>query len=93
MSLTEKPINCEGYSLQISMKNLRLRDDHGNQNKDQKDNIDVSQNLKPEAKANNGDVLPQNKLKEVLETEMKTVSTSCPGQKVSKVGSQNHQKK
>ena len=93
MSLTEKPINCEDYSLQISMKNLRLGDDHGNQNKDQKDNIDVSQNLKPEAKANNGDVLPQNKLKEVLETEMKTVSTSCPGQKVSKVGSQNHQKK
>ena len=93
MSLTEKPINCDDYSLQISMKNLRFGDDHGNQNKDQKDNIDVSQNLKPEAKANNGDVLPQNKLKEVLETEMKTVSTSCPGQKVSKVGSQNHQKK
>ena len=61
MSLTEKPINCEDYSLQISMKNLRLGDDHGNQNKDQKDNIDVSQNLKPEAKANNGDVLPQNR--------------------------------
>ena len=34
------------------------------------DDIDVSQNLKPEARANNGDVLPQNKLREVLGTEV-----------------------
>ena len=45
------------------MENLRLSDDHGNYNKDQMDNIDVSQNMKPEARSNNGDVSPQNKLR------------------------------
>ena len=66
MSLTGKPINqdnavvdgtsSEDHSLQISMENLRLRDDHGNHSEDQMDDIDVSQNLKPEARSNNGDV-------------------------------------
>ena len=77
MSLTEKPINwdnavvdntpSEDRSLQISLENLRLRDDHGNHNKDQMDDVDVSQNLKPEARSNNGYLLPQNKLRQVLE--------------------------
>ena len=72
-SLTEKPINrdnvvvdgtqSEDHSLQIIMKNLRLRDDYSNHNKDQMDDINVSQNLKQEARSNNGDVLPQNKLR------------------------------
>ena len=48
-SLTEKPINrdnvvvdgtqSEDHSLQIIMKNLRLRDDYSNHNKDQMDDI------------------------------------------------------
>ena len=68
MSLTDKPINQdnavvdgtpgEDHGLWISMENLRLRDDHGNHSKDQMDDIDVSQNLKPEARSNNADVLP-----------------------------------
>ena len=80
MSLTEKPINqdnavvdgtqSEDHSLRISMGNLRLRDHHGNHNKDQMDDIDISQNLKPEARSNNGDVLPHNKLKQLLEPEV-----------------------
>ena len=79
ISLTKKPINRDGvidgtlkedHSLQISVENLRLRDDHGNQKKDQMDNIDVSQNMKPEARPNNGDVLPQDKLRHVLEPEV-----------------------
>ena len=79
MSLTEKPINqdnavvddtqSEDYSLCINMENLRLRDDHGNHNKDQMNDIDVSQNLKPEARSNNG-VLHQNKLRQVLEPKV-----------------------
>ena len=58
MSFTEKPINwdnvvvngtpSEDHSLWISMENLRLRDDHGNHKKDQMNDIDVKQNLKPE---------------------------------------------
>ena len=77
MLLTEKLINqdnavvdgtqSEDDSLHISMQNFRLRDDHGNHNKNQMDDIDISQNLKPEAISNNGDVLLQNKLKQVLE--------------------------
>ena len=80
MSLTEKPINqdnavvdgtqSEDYNLHFSMENLRLRDDHRNQNKDQMDDDDVSENLKSEARSNNGDVLPQNKLRQVLEPEV-----------------------
>ena len=64
MALTEKQINLdnsvvdgtpsENHSLQkICMEILRLRDDHGNYNKDQMDDINVSQNLKPEATSNN----------------------------------------
>ena len=34
------------------------------------DDIDVTQNVKPEARSNNGDVLPQDKLREVLELEV-----------------------
>ena len=34
------------------------------------DDVNFSQNLKPEARANNGDVLPQNKLREVTGTEV-----------------------
>ena len=34
------------------------------------DDINVSQNLIPEARANNGNVLPQNQLWEVLRTEV-----------------------
>ena len=48
------------------MENLILRDDHGNHNKDQMDDIDVSQNLNPKARLNNGDVLPHNKLRQIL---------------------------
>ena len=80
MTLTEKPINqdnavvdgtqIEDHSLRISMENLRLRDHHGNHDKDQMDDIDISQNLKPEARSNNGDVLPHNKLRQVLEPEV-----------------------
>ena len=80
MYFTDKPINqdnavvdgttSEDHSLRISMENLRLRDDHGNHSKDQMDDIDVSQNLKPEARSNNGDVLPQNKSRPVLEPEV-----------------------
>ena len=44
------------------MESLRLRDDLGNHNRDQMDDINVTQNLKLEVKSNNGDVLPQNKL-------------------------------
>ena len=74
MSLTEKPINqdnavvdgtqSENRSLRIRMESLRLRDDLGNHNRDQMDDINVTQNLKLEVKikSNNGDVLPQNKL-------------------------------
>ena len=57
----------EDHSLGISMENLRFRDDHGNHRKDEMDDIDVIQNLKPEARSNNGDVLPQNKLWQVRE--------------------------
>ena len=80
ISLTEKPINqvnavvdgtqSEDYSFRISMDNQRLRDDHGNHNKDQMNDIDVSQNLKSEARSNNGDILPQNKLRQVLEPKV-----------------------
>ena len=41
--------------------------DHGNHNKDQMDDTDNGQNLKPEARSNNGDVLPHNKFRQVLE--------------------------
>ena len=77
MSLIEKPISqdnavadstqSEDHSLRISMENLRLRDDHGNQSRDQMDDIDVSQKLKPEVGSNNGNVLLQNNLRQVLE--------------------------
>ena len=80
MLLTEKPINqdnavvdgtqSEDHSLRISMESLRLRDDYGSHNKDQMDDIDVSQNLKPEARSNNGDILPKNKLRQVLEPKV-----------------------
>ena len=80
MSLTEKPINqdnavadgtqSEDHSLQISVENLRLQDDHGNHNIDQMDDINISQNLKPEVRSNNGDVLTQNKLRQVLEPKV-----------------------
>ena len=80
MSLTEKPINydnavvdgtqSENHSLRISMENLRFKDDHVNLNRDQMDDIDVSQNLKAEVRSNNG-VLPRNKLlMQVLETKV-----------------------
>ena len=49
------------------MENLRLRDDHGNHSRDQMDDIDVSQKLKPEVGSNNGNVLLQNNLRQVLE--------------------------
>ena len=77
MSLIEKPISqdnavadgtqSEDHSLQISMENLRLRDDHGNHSRYQMDDIDVSQKLKPEVGSNNGNVLLQNNLRQVLE--------------------------
>ena len=80
MSLTEKPVNqdnavvdgtqSEDHSLQISMENVRLRDDHDNRNRYQMDDVDISQNLKPEVRSNNGDVLPQNKLRQVLEPKV-----------------------
>ena len=60
----------EDHNLRISMENLRLRDDHGNHNKDQMDDIDVSQNLKPEPRSNNSDVLPQDKSRQFLEPEV-----------------------
>ena len=43
------------------MENLRLRDDNGNYNSDQMNDIKVSQILKAEVKSNNGDVFPRNK--------------------------------
>ena len=52
---------CEDHSLRIRIGNFRPRDDHGNHNKNQTYGMDVSQNLEPEARANNGDVLRQNK--------------------------------
>ena len=52
------------------MENLKLRDDHGNHNRDQMDDDGVSQSLKPQARSNNGNILPENKLREVLKTEM-----------------------
>ena len=58
------------HSLQISMQNLRLRDDHGNHKKDQMDDTGASQNLKPEARANSSYVLPENKLRKVLGKEV-----------------------
>ena len=77
MSLIEKPISqdnavadstqSEDHSLRISMENLRLRDDHGNHSRDQMDDIDVSQKLKTEVGSNNGNVLLQNNLRQVLE--------------------------
>ena len=77
MSLIEKPISqdnavadstqSEDHSLRISMENLRLSDDHGNHSRDQMDDIDVSQKLKPEVGSNNGNVLLQNNLRQVLE--------------------------
>ena len=51
----------EDHSLKISMENLRLRDDNGNYNSDQMNDIKVSQILKAEVKSNNGDVFPRNK--------------------------------
>ena len=76
MSLTEKPINQdnavvdgtqgEDHSFWICMENLILRYEYGNYNKDQMDDIDVSQNLKPKVRLNNGDVLPHNKLRQIL---------------------------
>ena len=67
--LPDEPINqdngvvegtpSEDHSLRISMENLKLKDNHRNQNRDQMDDVDVSQNLKPEARSDNGDVLPQ----------------------------------
>ena len=50
----------DDHSLKISIENLRLRDDDGNHNSDQMNDINVSQNLKQERKTNNGDVLPRN---------------------------------
>ena len=77
MSLIEKPISqdnavvdgtqSEDHSLRISMENLRLRDDHGNHSRDQMNDIDVSQKLKPEVGSNNGNVLLQNNFRQVLE--------------------------
>ena len=60
----------EDHNLRISMENVRLRDDHGNHNKDQMDDIDVSQNLKPGPRSNNSDVLPQDKSRQFLEPEV-----------------------
>ena len=51
----------EDHSLKISMENLRLRDDNGNYNSNQMNDIKVSQILKAEVKSNNGDVFPRNK--------------------------------
>ena len=45
------------------MESLKLRNDHGNHNRDQMDGVGVSQNLKPEARSNTGDVLPEEKVK------------------------------
>ena len=80
ISLANKPINLdnavvdgtpsEDHSLRISMENLKVRDDHDNHNRDQMDDVGFSQNLKPETRSNNGHVLPQNKLMEVLEKEV-----------------------
>ena len=80
MSLREKPINqdnavvdgtqSENHGLWISMENFRLTDDHGNHNRDQMDDINISQNLKPEVRSNSGDTLPQNKLRQVLELKV-----------------------
>ena len=53
-----------------SVRSISLRGDHGNHKNDQMDAINVCQNLIPEARANNGNVLPQNKLWEVLWTEV-----------------------
>ena len=57
MSLTEKPVNqdnivvdgtqSEDHSLQISMENVRLRDDHDNRNRYQMDDADIRQVLEP----------------------------------------------
>ena len=55
------------HSLQISMQNLRLRDDHGNHKKDQMDDTGASKNLKPQVRANSSYVLPENKSREALE--------------------------
>ena len=41
----------EDHSLKISMENLRLRDDNGNYNSDQMNDIKVSQILKAEVKS------------------------------------------
>ena len=60
----------KNHSLPISMENFRRRNDHGNHNRDQMDDINVSQNLKPELRSNNGDVLTQNKLRQVLEPKV-----------------------
>ena len=80
MSLGEKPINqdnavvdgtqSENHGLWISMENFRLTDDHGNHNRDQMDDINISQNLKPEVRSNSGDTLPRNKLRQVLEPKV-----------------------
>ena len=79
ISVTEKTISQdnavvdgtpnEDHSVRISRENLRLRDDLDN-HKNQMDDIGISQNLKPKARANNGDVLLQNKFRKVLETEV-----------------------
>ena len=53
-----------------SVRSIWLRGDHDNHKNDQMDGINVSQNLIPEARANNGNVLPQNQLREVLWTEV-----------------------
>ena len=53
-----------------SVRSISLRGDHGNHKNDQMDAINVCQNLIPEARANKGNVLPQNQLWEVLWTEV-----------------------
>ena len=60
----------KNHSLPISMENFRRRNDHGNDNRDQMDDINVSQNLKPEVRSNNDDVLTQNKLRQALEPKV-----------------------
>ena len=57
------------------MESLKLRNDHGNHNRDQMDCVGVSQNLKPGARSNTGDVLPEEKLREVLEGEVLFIIT------------------
>ena len=39
----------DDHIILISMEEFKLRDDHGNYNRDQMDNVGVSKSLKPEA--------------------------------------------